>query len=76
MLSLHDQLSHSMYGFSECEQTIIQGRANLVWKMKTGKKHLNDTSLISTWQVRIEFSRLRESAFFKNLISQKIQSVQ
>ena len=29
MLSLHDALSHSMYGFSECEQTLIQGRANI-----------------------------------------------
>ena len=64
MLSLHDELSHSMYGFSECEQTIIQGRANLVWKMKTGKKHyLNDTSLKAIWQGRIEFSPLTETAF-------------
>ena len=67
MLSLHDELSHSMYGFSECEQTLIQGRANLVWKIKTGKKHyLNDTSLIAIWQIKIEFSRLMESTFLKN----------
>ena len=46
MLSLHDELSHSVYGFSECEQTLIQGRANIVWEMKTGKIHyLDDTSL-------------------------------
>ena len=64
MLSLHDELSHSMYGFSECEQTLIQGRANLVWKMKTGKKHyLNDTSLKVIWQGRIEFSLLIKTAF-------------
>ena len=62
MLSLRDELSHSTYGFSECRQTLIQGRANLVWKVKTGKKHyLNDTSLIAIWQVRIEFSPLTES---------------
>ena len=67
MLSLRDELSHSTYGFSECEQTLIQGRANIVWKMKTVKKHyLNDTSLIALWQVRIEFSPLTESAFLKN----------
>ena len=64
MLSLHDELSHSMYGFSECEQTLIQGCANLVWKMKTGKKHyLNDTSLKVIWQGRIEFSLLIKTAF-------------
>ena len=46
MLSLHDELSHSVYGFCECEQTLIQGRANIVWEMKTGKKHdLHGTSL-------------------------------
>ena len=74
MLSLHNELSHSMYGFSECEQTLIQGRANIVWKMKTVKKHcLNDTSLTAIWQVRIEFSPLTETAFFKNKISQKTQ---
>ena len=67
MLCLHDELSHSMYGFSECEQTLIQGHANLVWEMKTGKKHyLNDTSLIAIWQGRIEFSPLTETALFKN----------
>lgn len=64
MLSLHDELSHSMYGFSECEQTFIQGRANILWEMKTGKKHdLNDTGLIAIWQVRIAFSPLTETAF-------------
>ena len=63
MLSLHDELSHSMYGFSECEQSIIQGRANLVWKMKTGKKYyVNDTSLKAIWQGRVEFSPLTETA--------------
>ena len=67
MLCLRDELSHSTYGFSECEQTLIQGRANLLWKVKTGKEHyLNDTSLIAIWQVRIEFSPLTESALFKN----------
>ena len=46
MLSLHDELSHSVYGFSECEQTLMHGRANIVLEMKTGKKHyLHDTSL-------------------------------
>ena len=55
-----------MYGFSECEQTLIQGCANLVWKMKTGKKYyLNDTSLKVIWQGRIEFSLLTETAFNK-----------
>ena len=53
-----------MYGFSECEQKIIQGRANLLWEMKTGKKHyLNDTSLKAIWQGRVEFSPLTETAF-------------
>ena len=53
-----------MYGFSECEQTLIQGCANIVWKMKTGKKYyLNGTSLNAMWQGRIEFSPLRETAF-------------
>ena len=67
MLSLHDELSQSMYGFCEREQTLIQGRANLVWEMKIGKKHyLNDTSLIAIWQGRIEFSPLTETALFKN----------
>ena len=64
MLSLHDALSHSMYGFSECEQTLIQGRANINWEMETGKKHyLNDTSLKAIWQGRVEFSPLTETAF-------------
>ena len=37
---------HTEDGFSECEQTLIQGRANIVREMKTGKKHyLHDTSL-------------------------------
>ena len=64
MLSLHDELSHSVYGFSECEETLTQGHANIVWEMKTGKKHyLNDTSLIAVWQVRIEFSPLIEASF-------------
>ena len=64
MVSLHDELSHSVYGFSECEQTLTQGHANIVWEMKTGKKHyLNDTSLIAVWQVRIEFSPLIEASF-------------
>ena len=64
MLSLHDELSYSMYGFSECEQTLIQGRANIVWKMKTGKKYyLNDTSLKAIFQGRIEFSPVTKTAF-------------
>ena len=64
MLSLHDELSHSVYGFSECEQTLIQGRANIVWEMKTVKKHyLHDTSLKAIWQGRVEFSPLTETAF-------------
>ena len=64
MLSLHDELSHSQYGFSECEQKIIQGRANLLWNMKLGKKHyLNDTSLKAIWQGRVEFTPLTETAF-------------
>ena len=52
-----------MYGFSECEQTLIQGRANIVWKMKTGKKHLHGTSLKAIWQVSVQFSPLTETAF-------------
>ena len=53
-----------MYGFSECEQTLIQGRANINWEMQTGKKHyLNDTSLKALWQGRVEFSPLTETAF-------------
>ena len=63
MLSLHDELSYSMYGFSECEQTLIQGRANIVWELKTGKKHLHDTSLKAIWQVSVQFSPLTETAF-------------
>ena len=64
MLSLHDELSYSMYGFSECEQTLIQGRANIVWKMKTGKKYyLNDTSLKAIFQGRIKFSPVTKTAF-------------
>ena len=64
MLSVHNELSHSMYGFSEYEQTLIQGRANIVWKMKTGKKYyVNDTSLKAISQGRIEFSPLTETAF-------------
>ena len=52
-----------MYGFSECEQTLIQGRANINWEMQTGKKHyLNDTSLKAIWQGRVEFSPLTETA--------------
>ena len=74
MLSLHDELSHSMYGFSECEQTLIQGRANIVWKMKTGKiYYLNDTSLKAVWQGRIEFSPQQRLLLIKNKISQKNQ---
>ena len=53
-----------MYGFSECEQTLIQGRSNIVWEMKTGKEHyLHDTSLKAILQGRVEFSPLTESAF-------------
>ena len=53
-----------MYGFSECQQTLIQGHANVGWTSKTGKKHyLIDSSLIALWQVRIEFSPLAETAF-------------
>ena len=63
MLSLHDELSHSVYGSSECEQTLIQGRANIVWELKTGKKHLHDTSLKAIWQVSVQFSPLTETAF-------------
>ena len=64
MLSLHDELSHSVYGFSECEQTLMQGRANIVWEMKTVKKHyLHDTSLKAIWQGRVEFTPLTETAF-------------
>ena len=43
---------------------MTQGFANIVWKMKTGKKHyLNDTSLKDIWQIRIEFNPLTENAF-------------
>ena len=60
-----------MYDLCECGRPVTQGRANIVWKMKTGKKHyLNDTSLIGIWQTRIEFSPLRETDIIKNKISQ------
>ena len=53
-----------MYDLCECGRPVTQGRANIVWKMKTGKKHyLNDTSLIDIWQIRIEFNPLTETAF-------------
>ena len=64
MLSLHDELSHSVYGSTKCEQTLIQGRAKIVWEMKTGKKHyLHDTSLKAIWQGSVQFSPLTETAF-------------
>ena len=67
MCPVHNELEHYMYDLCECGRPVTQGRANLVWKMKTGKKHfLNDTSLIALWQGRIEFSPLTETAFFKN----------
>ena len=66
-----------MYDLCECGRPVTQGRANIVWKMKTGKKHyLNDTSLIGIWQTRIEFSPLRETDIIKNKISQGTHQVQ
>ena len=53
-----------MYDLCECGCPVTQGFANIVWKMKTGKKHyLNDTSLKDIWQIRIEFNPLTENAF-------------
>ena len=78
MLSLHDELSHSVYGFSECERTLIQGRANIVWEMKTGKKHyLHDPSLKAIWQGRVEFSPLTDTAFNQqqNLSENSVTSI-
>ena len=61
MLSLHDELSHSMYGFSECEQTLIPGCANIVSKRKTGEKHyLNRPSLKAIWQVELNSPSQRD----------------
>ena len=72
MLSLHEELSHSVYGFTECEQTPIQGRANIVWKMKTGKIHyLHNTSLKLFDKVEFNSVLYRRLLLIKNKISQK-----
>ena len=53
-----------MYDCCECGQTVTQGQANIVWKMKTGKEYyLNGTSVNAMWQGRFEFSPLTETAF-------------
>ena len=67
-----------MYGFSECEQTLTEGRASIGWTFKIGRKHyLSDSSLIALWEVRIEFSPLAETAFHQeqNLSENSVSAI-
>ena len=62
MLSLHDELSHEMYGFNECEQTLTQWTCKYCLDNEDQEETSHDR-LQLFGKVGVEFSPLTEIAF-------------